>query len=100
MFNDKEKIVYYLLKQDNRIKEVDYAIPLDFSKQLQKLDINRNFYISVYYKNGVFEVLNLLDEIIPLYNQIKLDYINNFLSFDKFIEFYNLDKKEVNYINS
>ena len=100
MFNDKDNIMFYIKKHDKNLKDYDYAIPLNYSKKLHELDVNTNFYMTLYYKNSYSEVINILDKIVIIYNNMLIDYINNFLTFDNFCDYYNLDKKEIYYIES
>jgi hypothetical protein len=100
MFTNKNNMINYLIKHNKTIKSIDSAIPLEYLKKMAHIGINKTFYVTVYYTNGSNDILNLLDEIVYVYNNLYLDYINNFLNYDTFTEYYNLDFKEISFINT
>jgi len=44
---------------DNRVKEIDSAIPVSISKALLELSIDPNMHVMVYWKTGNHEVVNI-----------------------------------------
>jgi len=62
-FDDTNKgdLIKYLIIKDNSIKEIDSAIPLNISNRLQELNIRRDNFITVYFKNGGIEIINLIE---------------------------------------
>ena len=46
----KEDYVTQVLQMDNRIKTIDYAVPIQIYSPCQKLGINTDMWVSVYWK--------------------------------------------------
>jgi hypothetical protein len=69
MFDNKKNMIDYIMKHNQNIKEIDTAIPLDVIKHLNIYDINSTFLISVYFKNGDFKIINILELILTTYKK-------------------------------
>ena len=54
---------------DNSIKEIDYAFPMEWSKQVRALGINTDEYVWCYYKDGRIEPLNIVAHWAKLYTR-------------------------------
>jgi hypothetical protein len=48
-------------KYDTRISAIDSAIPLEVSKQLHSLNVSTLNLCGAYFKNGTFEVINVVE---------------------------------------
>lgn len=65
IFNaDKGELINFCLKYDKRLKEIDSAMPLVISKELNNLGLDRSMMVTAYWKNGNIEILNILQHYI------------------------------------
>lgn len=71
-FNESNKgdLIKYITLFDSRIKEVDSAIPLHISNMLRDININRQNLVTVYFKKGSVEIINILEYYIILKNSL------------------------------
>jgi hypothetical protein len=69
MLDNKKNMIDYIMKHNQDIKEIDTAIPLDVIKHLNIYDINSTFLISVYFTNGNFKIINILELLLTTYKK-------------------------------
>jgi hypothetical protein len=58
--NSKGDFMKYALENDTRIKEIDSAIPLSYSKELRELGFVSSNLVTVYWKCGTIEILDIV----------------------------------------
>ena len=54
---------------DNRIKELDSAIPMQLGKAIRDLGIDSSMFVMCYWKNGEIECLNICEHWAKLYTR-------------------------------
>lgn len=57
----------FCLNNDNRIKELDSAIPMNLAKQLRDLDLDTSSFAFCYWKNGEIDLLNVVEHSTKLF---------------------------------
>ena len=67
---NKGELINFCLKNDKRIREIDSAIPLVISKELNEFGLDRSFMVTAYWKNGEIEILNILQHYIFVKNSL------------------------------
>ncbi len=63
---EKGDLINFCLKYDKRLKEIDSAMPLVISKELNNLGLDRSLMVTAYWKNGNIEILNILQHYITI----------------------------------
>jgi len=65
--NSKGDFMMYCQQNDLRIKEIDSAIPAEYTKTLNILTIDPSMFCIVYYKNSTTGIINVIEEAAKLF---------------------------------